>query len=164
MFFFVSSILPKKNERKQFDLRYNSSKVELFCLFFGKNEDTKKTFQNQLTFLGSGSNKNWAVLSANTDCDTIIVNLDHLSSNFLFRIAKTENIYGLTFTKSGKFRKIQHCARAAAAGPVCIPSVVNCKIFAGIQIQENSGKFRKIQENSTLCQNRLSDQYVFLVS
>ena len=43
--FLVSSILPK-NDRKQFDLRYNSSKVEFFHSFFGSIEDTKKTFLN----------------------------------------------------------------------------------------------------------------------
>ena len=41
----VSSILPKK-ERKQFDLSYHSSKVEFFRSFFGRIEDTKKTFRN----------------------------------------------------------------------------------------------------------------------
>ena len=34
-------ILPK-NERKQFDLRYHSSKVELFRSVFGRIEDTKR--------------------------------------------------------------------------------------------------------------------------
>ena len=43
--FLVSSILPK-NELKQFGLRYHSSKVEFFRLFFGRIEDTKKTFRN----------------------------------------------------------------------------------------------------------------------
>ena len=37
----MSSILPK-NERKQFDLRYFSSKVEFFRSFFGRIEDYKK--------------------------------------------------------------------------------------------------------------------------
>ena len=46
----MSSILPK-NERKQFDMRYHSSKVEFFRLFFGRIEDTKKTFWNSLTFI-----------------------------------------------------------------------------------------------------------------
>ena len=32
------------NERKQFELRYHSSKVEFFRSFFGRIEDTKKTF------------------------------------------------------------------------------------------------------------------------
>ena len=44
--FLVSSILPK-NEQKQFDLRYHSW---IFCSFFGRIEDTKKTFRNSLTF------------------------------------------------------------------------------------------------------------------
>ena len=35
-----------KNERKQVDLRYLSSKVEFFRSFFGRIEDTKKTFRN----------------------------------------------------------------------------------------------------------------------
>ena len=46
----VSSILPK-NKRNQFDLRYHSSKVDFFCLFFGRIEDTKKTFQNNWPLL-----------------------------------------------------------------------------------------------------------------
>ena len=45
----LSSILPK-NERKQFNLRYHSSKVEFIRSFFGRIEDTKKTFRNYLTF------------------------------------------------------------------------------------------------------------------
>ena len=36
----VSSISPK-NERKQVNLRYHSNKVEFFCSFFGRIEDTK---------------------------------------------------------------------------------------------------------------------------
>ena len=42
---FLSSILPKK-EQKQFNLRYHSSKVEFFHLFFVGIEDTKKIFRN----------------------------------------------------------------------------------------------------------------------
>ena len=42
----MSSIFPK-NERKQFDLSYHSSKVEFFRSFFERIEDTKKTFRNQ---------------------------------------------------------------------------------------------------------------------
>ena len=88
---------------------------------------------------------------------TLTVTLDQLSSNFLFRIAKTENKYGLTFTKTGKFntvpelcslclkmqiflqaykfKKIQgnsgkfNTVPKPPAGPVCIPSVVNCNFF-----------------------------------
>ena len=45
MSFLVSSILPK-NERKQFDLRYHSRKVDYFRLIFRRIEDTKKTFRN----------------------------------------------------------------------------------------------------------------------
>ena len=44
----VSSILPK-NERKQLDLRYHSSKVEFLRSFFGRIENTKRTFWNKLT-------------------------------------------------------------------------------------------------------------------
>ena len=39
-----------KNERKQVDLRYHSSWVEFFRSVFGRIEDTKKFFWNQLTF------------------------------------------------------------------------------------------------------------------
>ena len=41
--FLVSSISMKW---KQFDLRHRSTKVELFCLFFGRIEDTKTIFWN----------------------------------------------------------------------------------------------------------------------
>ena len=36
---------PKK-QQKQFNLRYHSGKIKLFHLFFGRIEDTKKTFRN----------------------------------------------------------------------------------------------------------------------
>ena len=42
-------ILPK-NKQKQYDLKYQSSKIDFFCSFFGRIEDAKKTFWNQLTF------------------------------------------------------------------------------------------------------------------
>ena len=42
--FFVSSILPK-NERKQFDLWYHSSKVELFVRFLGELKIPKRHFE-----------------------------------------------------------------------------------------------------------------------
>ena len=45
----LSSILPK-NQRKQFDLRYHSSKVEFFRSLLGRIEDTTNTFRNYLTF------------------------------------------------------------------------------------------------------------------
>ena len=48
MSFGCLQILPKK-ERKQVNLRYHS-KVNFFRSFFGRIEDTKKTFRNQLTF------------------------------------------------------------------------------------------------------------------
>ena len=44
------SSLPQ-NERKQVDLRYHSSKVELVCLLFGRNVGLKKSFQVCLTFI-----------------------------------------------------------------------------------------------------------------
>jgi hypothetical protein len=46
----VSSILSKKQTKKQVDLRYHSSKVKFIHLFFGKNVDLKKSFQLCLTF------------------------------------------------------------------------------------------------------------------
>ena len=33
---------PRKNERKQFDLLYHSSKIEFCRSFFGRIEDTKR--------------------------------------------------------------------------------------------------------------------------
>ena len=39
----VSSILPK-NEQKQFDLRYHSTKADTFRLFFGRIEETMIPF------------------------------------------------------------------------------------------------------------------------
>ena len=46
---------PSKNERKQVDLRYHSSKIELVHLFFGGIEDTKICFRYYLTFSGNDS-------------------------------------------------------------------------------------------------------------
>ena len=40
-----------KNEQKQFDLRYHSSKVKSFRSFFGRIEDTKKIHLSKLTDL-----------------------------------------------------------------------------------------------------------------
>ena len=60
--FLVSSNFPR-NERKQFDLRYQSSKVEFFCSFFGRIEDRKSPFEINwpLTSLSglSAVNKTW---------------------------------------------------------------------------------------------------------
>ena len=47
--FFVSSILPK-NKRKQFDLRYLSSKLKFIHSFFGTIEETINLFRDLLTF------------------------------------------------------------------------------------------------------------------
>ena len=41
---------PPKNERKQVDLRFHSSKVEFVCSFFGGNVGLKKSFRLCLTF------------------------------------------------------------------------------------------------------------------
>ena len=41
---------PPKNEQKQVDLRFHSSKVEFVRLFFGGNVDLKKSFRFFLTF------------------------------------------------------------------------------------------------------------------
>ena len=41
---------PPKNERKQFDLRFHSSKVKFVCSFFGGNISLKKSFRLCLTF------------------------------------------------------------------------------------------------------------------
>ena len=41
---------PPKNERKQVDLRFHSSKVEFVCSFFGGNVYLKKSFRLFLTF------------------------------------------------------------------------------------------------------------------
>ena len=46
--FMVSWTLPK-NEQKQFDLRYHSSKVECFPLFLGRIQETINCFRNILT-------------------------------------------------------------------------------------------------------------------
>ena len=43
MSFWCLQFLPK-NERKQVNLRYHSSKVEFFRSIFGRVEDTKKSF------------------------------------------------------------------------------------------------------------------------
>ena len=49
MFFWCLQFLPK-NERKQVNLRYHSSKVEFVCSFFGRNVSLKKPFRLCLTF------------------------------------------------------------------------------------------------------------------
>ena len=49
MYFWCLQFLPK-NERKQVDLRYHSSKVEFVCLFFGRIVGLKKSLQLCLTF------------------------------------------------------------------------------------------------------------------
>ena len=41
---------PPKNERKQVDLRYHSSKVEFLRSFFGGNRRHQTPFRNYLTF------------------------------------------------------------------------------------------------------------------
>jgi hypothetical protein len=41
---------PPKNERKQVDLRFHSSKVEFVRSFFGGNVYLKKSFRHFLTF------------------------------------------------------------------------------------------------------------------
>ena len=41
---------PPKNKRKQVDMRYHSSKVEVFRSFFGGNRRHQKPFQNYLIF------------------------------------------------------------------------------------------------------------------
>ena len=53
--FKVSSILPK-NEQKQFYLRYHSSKVQFFCSFCGRIEETIDCFRDLLTFSGIKQN------------------------------------------------------------------------------------------------------------
>ena len=41
---------PPKNKRKQVDLKFQSSKVEFVCSFFGRNGGLKISFQIFLTF------------------------------------------------------------------------------------------------------------------
>ena len=48
-FFCVLNFL-QKNERKQVDMRYHSSKVEFLRSFFGGNRRHQKPFRNYLTF------------------------------------------------------------------------------------------------------------------
>ena len=47
---------PPKNEQKQVNLRYHSSKVEFFCSFFGGDRRHQKPFRNYLTFNKSNNN------------------------------------------------------------------------------------------------------------
>ena len=47
---------PPKNERKQVDLRYHSSKDEFFRSFFGGNRRHQKPFKNHRTFRYVGRN------------------------------------------------------------------------------------------------------------
>ena len=48
--FFWCLLFPPKNERKQLNLRYHSSKVEFLRSFFGGNQRHQKPFRNYLTF------------------------------------------------------------------------------------------------------------------
>ena len=48
---------PPKNEQKQVDLRYHSSKVEFVCSFFGRNVGLKNSFPLCLTI--SRATHNW---------------------------------------------------------------------------------------------------------
>ena len=50
MSFLCLQFLPK-NERKQVELRFHSSKVEFVRLFFGRNADLKKSFRLCLNFI-----------------------------------------------------------------------------------------------------------------
>ena len=50
--------IPPKNERKQVNLRYQSSKVEFVRSFFGGNQRPQKPFRNQLTFKKMLNQKN----------------------------------------------------------------------------------------------------------
>ena len=57
MSFWCLQFLPK-NEQKQVDLRFHSSKVEFVCSFFGGNVCLKKSFQLCLTF-SRAMNRDW---------------------------------------------------------------------------------------------------------
>ena len=48
---------PPKNERKQVDLRYHSSKVEFVCSLFGGIEDTIICFRDYLTLSVDGKSQ-----------------------------------------------------------------------------------------------------------
>ena len=50
--FFKPTFLPK-NERKQVNMKFHSSKVEFLCSFLGRNVGLKKSFRLCLTFMGS---------------------------------------------------------------------------------------------------------------
>ena len=50
---------PPKNERKQVDLRFHSSKVEFICSFFGGNLYLKKSFRFFLTFSYRENHRIW---------------------------------------------------------------------------------------------------------
>ena len=71
--FWCLQFLPK-NERKQVDLMYHSSKVEFVCLFFGRNVGLKKSFWLCLTF-NSGV-KNSSSVPAIATCQLQILNLN----------------------------------------------------------------------------------------
>ena len=51
--FFLSAILPKNEQMNStLLLYYMIPQVDLFSFFFGRIDDTKKAFRNQLTFMG----------------------------------------------------------------------------------------------------------------
>ena len=55
---------PPKNERKQVNLRYHSSKVEFVRSFFGRIIGLKKPFRLCLTFNSSSKNSVWKRLGS----------------------------------------------------------------------------------------------------
>ena len=65
--FFWCLRFPPKNEQKQIDLRYHSSKVEFLCSFFGGNWRHQKPFRNYLTFT------DWENLSTHTSKDSATI-------------------------------------------------------------------------------------------
>ena len=58
--FLVSSILPK-HKRKQFDLKYYSSKIEFFRSFFGRIEETINCSLDLLTFKSLPFSLKWKI-------------------------------------------------------------------------------------------------------
>ena len=126
----VSSILPKNNQKRLWYLRltcfcsvfgrnwrhqkdilkindlYQSSKVKTFRSFFGRIEDTKKTFWNQLTFIKVKKNN----ISKIQNCNSFLKYirgpnvyfrglLAKISQLLLWRITIINNIHQSSFSR-----------------------------------------------------------------
>ena len=84
MYFWCLQFLPK-NEQKQGDLRFHSSKVEFVHLFFGRNINLKKSLRLFLTFR---STEELSISSLISQLPWSCVYENDFFSNYSFRLAQ----------------------------------------------------------------------------